>query len=88
MAYKTVNVAGGRKKKVRVHKKIHFYKPKTRSLQRNPRYAAKAVHQLKQEARAPKVRKRRRLVLCYNPRLLIVLRRRRTQPVLEATTAV
>jgi len=56
MAYKTVSVAGGRKKKVRVHKKIHFYRTKTLQLQRNPRYEKKAVNQLKQEARAPKVR--------------------------------
>mmetsp|Transcript_28917 Transcript_28917/g.42874 ORF Transcript_28917/g.42874 Transcript_28917/m.42874 type:complete len:141 (-) Transcript_28917:43-465(-) len=57
MAYKTVSVAGGRKKKVRVHKKIHFYRTKTLQLQRNPRYEKKAVNQLKQEARAPKVDK-------------------------------
>lgn len=60
MVYKTVSVAGGRTKKVRVHKKIHFYRTKTHRPARSPRYAAKAVNQLKQEARAgPKVDKYR-----------------------------
>ena len=58
MTYKTISVAGGRKKKIRVHNKIHFFRTKTAVQTRTPRYAAKAVHQLKQEARAPKVRQR------------------------------
>jgi hypothetical protein len=58
MGFKTISVAGGRKKKIRIHKKIHFFRTKTAEVQRNPRYRAKAVHQLKQEARAPKVRQR------------------------------
>ena len=78
MGYKTVSVAGGRKKKVRVHKKIHFYRTKTLSLQRNPRYAAKAVNQLKQEARAPKVSACSRLVISLRPKRLILRLRKRT----------
>ena len=79
MGYKTVSVAGGRKKKVRVHKKIHFFRSKTAVLARNPAYPRKAVNALKEEARAPKVsrfvvNRIPRLRLCYNPAPRYLLR--------------
>merc|ERR1719261_424281 len=51
---KKVVRANGRKRSVRVHTKTHFYRPKTKQLLRDPKYARKAVSQLKEES-LPKV---------------------------------
>ena len=54
MVKKVVRV-NGRKRSVRVHTKTHFYRPKTKQLLRDPKYANKAVNQLKDEKNINKV---------------------------------
>ena len=54
MGRKTVRV-NGRKRTVRQHTKTHFYRPKTKQLLRDPKYANKAVNQLKDEQNIKKV---------------------------------
>ena len=54
MGRKTVRV-NGRKRSVRIHTKTHFFRPKTKQLLRDPKYAKKAVTQLKDEQSVNKV---------------------------------
>ena len=54
MGRHTVRV-NGRKRSVRRHTKTHFYRPKTKQLLRDPKYASKAVNQLKDESSIKKV---------------------------------